>query len=454
MFLSHFPLSRLREIPDSIPDLIEILIGRSDKVDDREKILAIIDSRPSSDDLLVLYDRADRSYEDDISDISRIDSCREHLRAREDRGSRLVIILKSLQISTTDLSLIRGDSDTVVRISTHLVTVDSISHTESMRLIHTEYYGLVHGSYLSEDRLGDEIRPLIDDDPSLIVRSRVDGSICDSTDDTISTRESQLVEIGMDTTDLEWCEKSIIDPSGERVLIDRSSEILIGIDIVPSLRSGSESDLYRLREIGEDLCPVTILSRSSSMTLIDDDEVKEIFLIPTIVRVEREGSIEISFLILHLISTRSTDESLIDREKNIRIGRDSSPSPPDLGSIDFQTVFFEWIEGIHCLIDEDIAVSEDEDPRTTDSDPISTPSSHEESIHDLKGYDRLARPGRQSEEDSLFLVCYSLHRPSDSDILIVSWLLSRDTGRFSQEYFFGDIFLGDRPMIELIRSRI
>lgn len=126
-FLLHFWLT---QIVTTIPYLITEVIGRTDEVEDREEILAVIETSPTTYDLLVLDYRTDISYEDDIADIESIDSCREHLRTREDSRDSFIIVLKSLEIGSTDISLIGGDTDAVVRIFDYLVFINAVSHAE------------------------------------------------------------------------------------------------------------------------------------------------------------------------------------------------------------------------------------------------------------------------------------------------------------------------------------
>ena len=113
-----------------------------------------------------------------------------------------------------------------------------------MRLIHTENYGFLHLVDLFDDRLGDEIRPLMCYDALLEITGNISSFGGFSLEDMISTRECEFVDIEFDTLDLERCEKSIIDTTSERILIDGFAKIVVGIDIVISLRSCSETEMY------------------------------------------------------------------------------------------------------------------------------------------------------------------------------------------------------------------
>lgn len=152
-----------------------------------------------------------------------------------------------------------------------------------MYLIHTKYYGLLHGMDSFEYGSGDKICPLVDDDIFLEVLCCIDGLFDGSLDDFVSTRESQLIDIELDPFDLERSEKSVIDPLSKGVFIERLAKIIVGIHIIIAFWSCRESKMHSTTEIPENLCPISVLSRTASMTLIDDDEVEKIRIIAVVV---------------------------------------------------------------------------------------------------------------------------------------------------------------------------
>lgn len=145
---------------------------------------------------------------------------------------------------------------------------------------------------------------------------------------------------------------------------------------------------------------------------------------------------------------------MVDRKKDIGICRDDSSSTLDLRSIDLETVFLERVEGIHRLIDEDIAIREDEDARSASADPITRPPRHEELVRHLKSDHRLASARREREEHTISPFGDRLHHARDSDLLVVSRTLAREEIRLSEEDLFGMIVLTDHSPIELIRRWI
>jgi hypothetical protein len=102
------------------------------------------------------------------------------------------------------------------------------------------------------------------------------------------------------------------------------------------------------------------------MTLIDDDHIEEVWIIPIVVRLED---------LIRILFIDSACECLIDREEYIGICWDFSMASFDLTSIDFDDIFLERVECIHRLIDEDIAIREDKDTRSANSDSFFRPTS-------------------------------------------------------------------------------
>lgn len=160
------------------------------------------------------------------------------------------------------------------------------------------------------------------------------------------------------------------------------------------------------------------------MTLIDDDHIEKIGLVPIVVRFEDLIGISpqgvLSFFEIHLIFTDSARECLIDREEYIGIRWDFAVASFDLTAIDLDDILFEWVECIHCLIHENIAISEDEDTRSSLPDPITRPSRIEELVGDLECDHRLPCSCGEREQYSLFLVGDRFHHFRDRDFLVVS----------------------------------
>lgn len=177
------------------------------------------------------------------------------------------------------------------------------------------------------------------------------------------------------------------------------------------------------------------------MTLIDDDHIEEVGIIPIVVGFED---------LIRILFVDSACECLIDREENIGIRWDFSMASLDLASIDFDDIFFEWVKCIHRLIDEDIAIREDEDTRSTNSDSFFGPSRREKLVRYLKCDYRLSCPCCECEEDPIFVVSEGFHDSVDSDFLIVSRSFVRYIVRFSHEDFSHVIVLCEYSRIEFV----
>ncbi len=112
-----------------------------------------------------------------------------------------------------------------------------------MRLIDTKDYGFIEGIYIFEDCLGDDIGAFINDDIFLEISGDVDRLFHGSLDNRISTCEGEFIDIEFDTLDLERGEKSVIDPTSQRVFVYWLPEVIIGIDIVISFWCSSETEM-------------------------------------------------------------------------------------------------------------------------------------------------------------------------------------------------------------------
>ena len=182
-----------------------------------------------------------------------------------------------------------------------------------MSLSSTEYYGLLSLIYLSHHEFDSLAFASLDLDTTHSIEVLffiVFRSFYLSLDDFIIRNKLISIEGGLDAFDLKWCEESIIDTILQRIGIDRITEISIRFEIVRFFRSGCESELSRRGEIFEDRSPLRLILRTTTMTLIDDDEVEEIPLIFTEVRSRISVCIH-----------RTTHKCLENREKNTSIFR-------------------------------------------------------------------------------------------------------------------------------------
>lgn len=71
-------------------------------------------------------------------------------------------------------------------------------------------------------------------------------------------------------------EKAIINALTQAVLVDRITEVLIGISVVLAARRGRHPELVRRFEILQDFAPITFVPGASPVTLIHDNKIEEI----------------------------------------------------------------------------------------------------------------------------------------------------------------------------------
>ena len=71
-------------------------------------------------------------------------------------------------------------------------------------------------------------------------------------------------------------EEAVIDALAQTVLVDRVSEIRVGIPIIGPEGCGCHAKLHSRIEIIENTSPGAIVSGASTVTLIDDYEVEEV----------------------------------------------------------------------------------------------------------------------------------------------------------------------------------
>lgn len=169
----------------------------------------------------------------------------------------------------------------------------------------------------------------------------------------------------------------------------------------------------RSGEILQYLCPVAVFARTSAVTLIDDNEVKEVLVIAIVVRLED---------FFGILFTRASDEGLINRKKDIRVRWNDASFFLDKLTIDFENILFQRIKSIHRLIDENISIREHENPRSALSNTISRPASLKELVSYLKGNNGFTCPCREREEDTIFAFSDTLHNFGDRDLLVVARL--------------------------------
>ena len=375
---------------------------------DREVILPIESPRPPSYDLLKLDHRIDRAEQDDISDIPGIYTRRELLGGREDRRDGLFIVLKCSQVLLSFYSVIRGHPYTVVRLFALLVLIHDITHRRCMLLGRTKDNRLLVLIDLIHESLYSMLFSCLDLDDLIEVLLFVYPSFFHlSLDDLIVGSIYIVVEGRLHSPHLKGCQKAVVYSLLQRVGIDGISEVSISIDIVLSLWGGGQSELYSRREVLKNTSPIPLVIRTTTMTLIDDDAVKEVWRILAKIR---SGPI-------------SAHEGLEDRKEYIPRRRHRAFFT-DLGRTDTDAgVLWESPERIVCLTREDIAIGEEKYPRATLAIACEIPPRLEQLPSDLECDKGLARTRRERQKYTIFTIRDRVESLVDGVFLVVVGML-------------------------------
>lgn len=197
------------------------------------------------------------------------------------------------------------------------------------------------------------------------------------------------------------CEEAVVNALAEAVLIDRVAEVEVGVAVVVTQGRGGHAELHGRREVVEDDSPRAVIARAATMTLVHDDEVKE---------VRSKGFEEARTPLVF-------GKRLVDRE------------------VHFATLYdfarFDLIAGITKgskntvlrLIDENVAICQVEDLGS----PVfsgAVPARGPQLPANLEGDDCFPRPRRHSKENALSSLEDRLDRTLDGDVLVIAFPFS------------------------------
>src|SRR5207302_5330870 len=90
---------------------------------------------------------------------------------------------------------------------------------------------------------------------------------------------ARCVPFGDDTMNAIRCKKAVFDALAQTVLVNWIAEIKIGVAIVLTQWRGRHPELGSGAEVFEDLAPITFIPGAAAVTLIDDDQVEEVWCI-------------------------------------------------------------------------------------------------------------------------------------------------------------------------------
>ncbi len=260
---------------------------RASIVEDGEVELAVVlaDARTTANDLLEIGHRADDAEEHDVLDHRRIDASGQQLRGGENDGCLGLDILKRRQISFANIMLIGGDTDDVVGILAHQVGVgvrERLAHLVGVLLVGAEDDGLGEAVSCLEivgEVVGHGLGAGLERDDALEVAGGVlpVGYLAAKVVELPGVGAVALyVHIDDDAAHLIGREEAVLNALFETVGIDGIAEILVGVAVILAQRRGGHAELYRAREVFQDLAPGTSVIGAAPVRLIHDNEVEEV----------------------------------------------------------------------------------------------------------------------------------------------------------------------------------
>ena len=149
------------------------------------------------------------------------------------------------------------------------------------------------------------------------------------------------------------------------------AEVRVGVAVVFAQRRGRHANLICGLEVLEDLAPATLVARATPVALVDDDQVEEVACV----------------LLEEARAALATSERLVDGEVHLA-------ALHRVAAFDLRTRVTERREHLGVrIIDEDVAVGEEQDARLAIV-ARAVPPRRPEFPSDLEGHERLARAGR------------------------------------------------------------
>ena len=175
-------------------------------------------------------------------------------------------------------AIVSSDSLAVARIRRGGDLIDQIADCGCMPLGRTKHQGLLRLIDHAHELLNSKLLAFLDLNdlvelsfgvfPSFLYLSLLHIIVCGI---------DVLIDGGLNFFEAERTEKAIIDALFEGLLIDRISEILVSVTIDITLGCRGEAQLYCRREMIHDVSPRALIICSSTMALVNDDEIEKVF---------------------------------------------------------------------------------------------------------------------------------------------------------------------------------
>ena len=364
--------------------------------------------------MLVLHNTSDISHQNNISHIFGINSCCQHLRACQNYWNICIIILKSFQKISSNFSFITCHSHTIIRICNCFIFIYSISHTKCMPLIYTKNNGFIKFIYLIQNHFSNQIRPFLQNNIFIHIFDIINIFLCFSRNNGVRRLQYKFIDIKLNSLDFKRSQKTIIYSRFETVFIHRLSKIFISVSVFLSFWSGCHPDLHSTIKIFQNLSPISIFLGSTTMTLINNNGIKKIFLVFFKIFFFQ------NFLLSIIIRKISSCQSLINCKEKIGIFWNFTSSFFDFFSINFFIIFFKIIKCVHSLIYKHISISQKKYFWPSFPNSIKRPFCLKKFVTNLKSYHRFSSACSQIEQNSIFSFSYSLHRFLNRYFLVIS----------------------------------
>ena len=152
-------------------------------------------------------------------------------------------------------------------------------------------------------------------------------------------------------------QKTVLDALFQGISIDRVPKVGIGIGVVLSSRCGGHTQLISAVEILHQLSPLTFIVGTSTMALVDDNEVKEVTLILHVIGLLVICAFIRRIAILSLLHFGRCHHRLEDGEVKVASrGHLIVVLPQLLGGHSAHRIFRELVEVVDSLISENVSV--------------------------------------------------------------------------------------------------
>ena len=388
--------------------ILEILVS-TNKIINSEVVFIIKQTSTSTDNLLELDHIVNGTEQDNISDISCIYSSGQLARCSKNSRPQPIIILENPQLIFTLVTIICSYTHTIITIWPAFMLIDEIPDDCSVSLNRTEYKGLLIWVNLLQQLNYTVLISLSDLNLTIVeILLSIDLVNIDIALNIIILVILILVDVTLGNPDPEWSKISISDTLLQRISIYSIAEIIVCISIYLTTRSCSHTKLISRLEPIHQPTPLALIICTTSMTLINDDEIKEVRLI------------------LHEIwlvaPFRTTHKRLENREINMSARRNHVMRLMQrLRSNSYHRILREIIKVVSCLIRKNVSISNKENTWFSILNLFLIPSGLKQLPTNLESSVSLTSTSRHRQQNTTLLLCDRIKNIVNGILLIISW---------------------------------